>query len=64
LNSEKLDDREPMLITDITEVQTVRCRYTANIVEYILSYFLKLKLFLTLFNHLRLTPSPSAHVFA
>jgi hypothetical protein len=52
-----------MLFTDITEAEPVRCRYTANIVEFILSYFLKLKFVLTLFNHLRLTSSPSALVF-
>jgi len=58
LNSEKLGDREPILITDVTEAETVPCRYTANRVEFILSYFLKLKFFLTFFNHLRLTPTP------
>ena len=58
LNSEKLGVREPMLITDIREAGTVQCRYTANRVEFILSYFLKLKFVLTLFNHLHLTPSP------
>ena len=62
-NSEKPDDREPMLNTVITEVETVGCRYTANIIEFILLYILKLKFVLTLFSHLRLTPSPSALVF-
>jgi hypothetical protein len=51
-----------MLITVITEAETVRYRFTANIGEFKLSYFLKLKLVLTLFNYLRLTHSPSALV--